>query len=428
MAGVRYDLRGRLVGLYVVTPQNETPAAAPAAAPDWSLLFAEAKLDPAAFRPVAPQWTPPFFCDARAAWEGAWPSRPDLPFRIEAAVYRGKPVWFEVVNPWTRAERDQPWVPTGGQRVSMAMMIVILCVLLLGGAVLAKRNLLLGRGDRRGAVRLASAVFAIGMASWLLVCHHVADPVLEMLATARGAGLAGVIAGILWLFYLALEPYVRRQRPWTIVSWTRLLDGGVRDAVVWRDVLYGATWGALLALAHDLVSRVPVLFGRPEPPPSTGFLDMLVGPRTRLAVITGLPVDAALLSLGLLLLFLFFRLVLRRDRLAGIALVLLLAAIEVTQSDQPLAIALSISLVGSALIVAVLLRLGLVATIAGIWVTNVLTATPHSLEVDSWLGGGTALVVPLVIALGVYAFRQATRRALTPAPHVPSDSGTSRSG
>jgi hypothetical protein len=276
-------------------------------------------------------------------------------------------------------------------------------------------------------VRLASAVFAVGMASWLLACHHVADPVLEILAIARGAGLAGVIAAILWLFYLALEPYVRRERPWTIVSWTRLLDGGVRDAVVWRDVLFGATWGVLLALAYDLVSRLPVLLGRPEPPPSTGFLDMLIGLRTRLAVVVGLPTDAALLSLGLLLLFLFFRLVLRRDRPAGIALVLVLAALEVTQSDQPLAVALSISLVASTLVVGILLRLGLVATIAGIWVSNVLTATPHSLEFDSWLGAGTTLVVPLVIAVGVYAFRRATRRAPAPGLYSPAEPSSSRS-
>ena len=94
MAGVSYDLRGRLVSLYIVPPQNEKPAVPAlegAAAPDWSALFAEAKLDPGAFAPVAPPWTPPFFCDARAAWEGAWPSRPDVPLRVEAASYRGRP-------------------------------------------------------------------------------------------------------------------------------------------------------------------------------------------------------------------------------------------------------------------------------------------------------------------------------------------------
>ena len=429
MAGVRYDLRGRLVSLYAVTPQNESalPRAA-AAAPDWSVLFAEAKLDPAAFKPALPQWTPPFFCDTRAAWEGSWPSRPDVPVRIEAAAYRGRPVWFQTVNPWTRAERDQPYVPTAGQRVSMGMLLGILAVLLVGGAVLAKRNLRLGRGDRRGASRLASAIFAMGVTSWLLVCHHVADPIAQIIATTRGAGLAAVLAGIPWLFYLALEPYVRRERPWTIVSWTRLLEGGVRDAVVWRDVLFGAAWGVLLTCAGDLLSRLPVLLGRPEPAPSSGFLDALVGLRTRLALVVGLPTDAALLSLGLLLLFLVFRLVLRRDRPAGLALVLVLSFLNVAQSEHPLAISLPISLVVSSVVVGMLLRFGLVATIAGIWVSDLLSLTPHSLEVDSWLGGGTVLVVPLVIAVGVYAFRRATRRSPAVGRYEPAEPSSSRSG
>jgi serine/threonine-protein kinase len=412
MAGVRYDLRGRLVSLYVVTPQNEgtaAPATPGPAAPEWSSLFAEAKLDPAAFRPIAPQWTPPFFCDTRAAWEGAWPSRPDLPLRVEAASYRGRPVFFLLVNPWTRAERDQPYVATLGQRVSLAILLGIIAVLMLGGAVLAKRNLRLGRGDRRGAFRLASAVFAVGMASWLLVCHHVADAVTQLVATVRGAGLALVLAAVLWLFYLALEPYVRRERPWTIVSWTRLLDGGVRDAVVWRDVLYGGVWGVLLTLAGDLLRRLPALLGRPEPAPSVGFLDMLLGLRPRLALVVGLPADAALVSLGLLLLFLVLRLALRRDLPAGLALVLIVSLPSVTQSDQPLWLALSVSLVFSALFVGMLLRFGLLASMAGIWVSDLLSLTPHSLALDSWLGGGTALAVPLVIALGAYAFHRSAR-------------------
>jgi serine/threonine-protein kinase len=429
MAGVRYDLRGRLVGLYVVTPQNDEAAAPPApAAPDWSALFAEARLDPAALKPVAPEWTPPFFCDARAAWQGTWPSRPDVPLRVEAASYRGRPVWFQVVNPWTRAERDQPYVPTPRQRVAMAILLGILAVLLVGGAVLAKRNLRLGRGDRRGAFRLASTIFGLGMASWLLVAHHVADPVAQLTATVRGAGLAAVLAGVLWLFYLALEPYVRRERPWTIVSWTRLLDGGVRDTIVWRDVLFGAAWGVLLTLAGDLLSHLPALLGRPEPAPSSGFLDTLLGPRTRLAFVVGLPTDAALLSLGLLLLFLVFRLALRRDLPAGLALLLVMSLLSAVQSDQPLWISLPAGLVFSAILVGMLLRFGLVATMAGIWVSDVLSWTPHSLEIDSWLGGGTALVVPLVIALGAYAFARATRRPRVAHPYAAGDASSSRSG
>jgi hypothetical protein len=426
MAGVRYDLRGRLVGLYVVTPQNDTSPAAPApATPDWAPLFAEAKLDPAAFRPVPPQWTPPFFCDARAAWVGSWPSRKDLPLRVEAAAYRGKPVWFKIVNPWTRAERDQPYVPTRQQRLSLAMAFGILAVLLVGGAVLAKRNLRLGRGDRRGAFRLARAIFALGVAGWLLVCHHVADPVAELVATVRGAGLSAVIAGTVWLFYLALEPYVRRERPWTIVSWTRLLDGGVRDAVVWRDVLYGGAWGVLLTVCGDLLDRLPPLFGCAEPTPSLAFLDTLVGMRPRLAFVVSLPIDAVLMSLGLLLLFLVFRLALRRDRFAGLALVLVLSLVNVAKNDEPLWLSLPLTLVVSSLLVGILLRLGLVAMIAGVWASDVLTFVPHSLDVDSWRGGGTVLVVPLVIALGVYAFRQATRPAGASARYAATEASAS---
>jgi hypothetical protein len=347
---------------------------------------------------------------------------------VEAASYRGRPVWFQLVNPWTRAERDQPYVPSARQRASMALMLGILGVLLVGGAVLAKRNLRLGRGDRRGAVRLGSTMFALGMASWLLVAHHVADPIPQLVATVRGAGLSAVLAGVIWLFYLALEPYVRRERPWTIVSWTRLLDGGVRDAVVWRDVLFGAAWGVLLALVGDLLAMVPALLGRPEPMPSGRILDTLLGLRTRLAFVVGMPTDAVLVSLGLLLLFLVLRLALRRDLPAGLGLVLVLSLLSVVGSDDPIWLSLPMSLFASALIVGMLLRFGLVATMAGIWVSDVLSFTPHSLELDSWLGAGTALVVPLVVALGVYAFRRATRRTSPAAPYAPADSSASRSG
>ncbi len=88
-------------------------AAAPPA-PDWSPLFAEARLDPTTLRAVAPRWVPPFYADARAAWEGPWPGRPDITVRVEAASHRGKPVSFEVVWPWTRPDRMEKYAwPTG---------------------------------------------------------------------------------------------------------------------------------------------------------------------------------------------------------------------------------------------------------------------------------------------------------------------------
>ena len=75
-----------------------------------------------------------------------------------------------------------------------------------------------------------------------------------------------------------------------------------------------------------------------------------------------------------------------------------------------------------------LLRFGLVATMAGIWVSDVLSFTPHSLELDTWLGGATALAVPLVIALGVYAFRRARGSPRPPARTPPPSRASARSG
>jgi hypothetical protein len=431
MAGVRYDLRGRLMSFYVIPPQKEDappPQAATSTPPDFSPLFAEAKLDPAALTPAEPQWTPPFFCDTRAAWEGRWPARPDLRLRVEAAAHRGRPVFFRIVNPWTRAERDQPFVPTPGQRVSLALMLVILGVLLVGGGVLAKRNLRLGRGDRRGAFRIGLFVFALGMLAFLVAAHHVADPVAELASGVRWAGTALIVATTMWLFHLAIEPYVRRERPWTIVSWTRLLDGGLSDTAVGRDVLYGAVWGALVAVASGLAPRLPGLLGQAEPAPQAGYLEALLDLRSRVAFVVARPLDAALFGLAMLLLFLVLRFLLRSDVPASLALVGVLCLVHVAQSAHPLWYSIPFGLLFVGSLVWLLLRFGLVAAITGMCVSDLLAYTPQSLEIDQWVGAGTVFAVSLVVALAAFAFRIASRPAAGAPRYASPDPSGARSG
>jgi hypothetical protein len=43
------------------------------------------------------------------------------------------------------------------------------------GALLARRNLVQGRGDRRGAFRLAACIFGVLMATWMCKAHFVAS-------------------------------------------------------------------------------------------------------------------------------------------------------------------------------------------------------------------------------------------------------------
>jgi serine/threonine-protein kinase len=99
MTEVRLDPHGRLMKLIAVPPQVEKPAHAAPSAPDWARLFTAAGLDPSKWLPAQPTWTPPVYSDARAAWTGALAERPNVPMRIEAAAYGGRPVYFELIGP-----------------------------------------------------------------------------------------------------------------------------------------------------------------------------------------------------------------------------------------------------------------------------------------------------------------------------------------
>jgi Protein kinase domain len=406
MAGASYDLRGRLLSFYLVPPQVE-PQSGTSPEVDWTPVFSEAQLDPVRFRRVEPRWTPPFYCDTRAAWEGSWPQHTEIPIRVEAAAYHGRPVWFQIVSPWTRPERDEPLEVTRGERLGQGAGVLLLFALTCAGALLARRNLRLGRGDRRGAFRLAIVLLGLALGAWAFRAHHVGEPVAELALVARGAGIAVLVAAVIWLFYLALEPYVRRLRPWTLISWARLLNGGLRGAVVGRDVLIGMAWGAVMSLVYIGWHVLVVQLGQPEPFPDGGLADALLGARLRLSYLLGLPVNAALEGLGILLLFLILRLATRRDAVAAFLLIGIMSTIDLTSAHDRSWVLVLLLLLWWGSFVAVLLRLGVLAAIAGIYTVELLIAPPHSYDLGEWTGAATALVLPLLIGLAVLAFRSA---------------------
>jgi hypothetical protein len=415
MGGASYDLRGRLVSFHVVPPQLEqaTPgssAVADDAEPDWAPLFAEARLEPSAFRRVEPLWTPPFYVEKRVAWEGRWPARPDLPLRIEAASYRGRPVWFEIKNAWTRAEREQAFPLTPGQRRMQTFSILLLVALVGAGCVLAYRNISLGRGDRRGAFRLALALATLTTVGWALRAHHVEDPMGELTSAARGMGFAVLVAANVWLFYLALEPYVRRLRPWTLVSWTRLLNGGWRDAVVGRDLLVGVAVGTGLVLVRVFSRSLARALGCPEHAPDLYRIDTLLSTPLLLSFTVSLPVAAVLYGLAILLLFLVLRLATRRDWIATVLITAFLVAADLIDSRvsrESLWLFLLIATAAQGVFMAVLLRLGVLAAIACIWTADMLVGPSLLYNPRSWTGSSVYFVVPLLLLVAVVAFRNA---------------------
>ena len=181
-------------------------------------------------------------------WRGParWPGL-GLPLRVEAASFRGRPVYFQLIGPWTHPYRMQPDTRTAGQKAGGAVGIAV-GLLAIGAAVLvARRNYVSGRADRRGSLRLATVVLGLHLALWLCRGHHFLGlEEVGLLLLAIGNSLA--MAALCWLLYVALEPYVRKHWPQAIISWSRLLAGRVRDPLVGRDLLFGVLLGLLWAL------------------------------------------------------------------------------------------------------------------------------------------------------------------------------------
>jgi hypothetical protein len=79
-----------------------------------------------------------------------------------------------------------------------------------------------------------------------------------------------------WLFYIALEPYVRRFWPQLLIGWTRLISGHMRDPLVGRDVLVGVAAGTIAAFLIAWRELAPHVLGlRPVIPNVTGALMLL---------------------------------------------------------------------------------------------------------------------------------------------------------
>ena len=95
-----------------------------------------------------------------------------------------------------------------------------------------------------------------------------------------------VLSCFFWVLYIALEPYVRRRWPATLVSWSRLLAGGFRDPLVGRDVLVGCLFGAFVAAIGNLGWFVPSWLGHLPAQPLSGPEWQFLGARAIIADIS----------------------------------------------------------------------------------------------------------------------------------------------
>ena len=265
---VRLDSRGNLIGLHVIPVKGQKISGQ---RPDWTPLFRMAGIDQSKCNKEEPDLPLPVNEDYKEVWTGTLPDRPDIPIRIEAASRGGKPVWWNV-TPILKG-RSNPQKPSP-PRIGLVILLLLVNFLPIIGAFFARRNLRMGRGDRRGAVRLSLLIFVLGIVSWILSEHHVAS-FYETGLFIESAALWLLSAGFVWLMYVSIEPFVRRRWPNVLVGWSRLLAGDYRDPLVGRDLLIGCVAGVLVALVYYLRFPADLLCNTPQTSPSQGsMLDM----------------------------------------------------------------------------------------------------------------------------------------------------------
>jgi eukaryotic-like serine/threonine-protein kinase len=415
MVRLSLDAAGRLVYFEAVprqVPDTPRPDAATTSEPRhtdiWAALFREAGLDQKAFASTSESWTPPQYADTRAAWTGAIGTPPES-VRVEAAAFEGRPVYFTIVGPWTRPVRQQE--PPERNRWLGYVSLGLLTVSLVVAAGMARRNLKAGRGDRNGAIRLAAFLFAIQTAEFLIGAHHVLHLGIEWSHFVRAASISFFAAGMIWLLYLALEPVARRLWPNLLIAWSRLLTGRLRDPMLGRDLLVGLLAGVACTLSLRLQYFFPLLAGRPPADLDSMRLEPLVGLRHAVATIVTQPDQSVLTALVILMVLVGARLAFRSVWLAGLAATGAVSLLFLSSFGEINPFTVSGSIFGSALIVFILVRYGLLATAVMLAALNLSVGFPLTLNPRAWyfdvaLVGFAAFAV--LIVLGYRMSRSAT--------------------
>jgi len=402
MVKIELDPQGHLLAFDAVPPQVDSSPPSNKTL-DGNALLTVAGLDPARFQPADPQWTPLAICDQRAAWTGTFTGDSN-PLRVEAASWRGKLVYFSLISPWDRAERMERAPTTSSQRILLVVAITLLCGVVIAACLLARHNIRMGRGDWQNALRLSGLLFFLSMGSWALVAHHM-PTVGELFILAMGLETSALVSGMIWLLYVALEPFVRRHWPRTIISSTRLLRGGWRDPVVGGHMLIGILYGTVTTVLVELIAflnlqhtGVPANFIQLS---TIQSISEVAG-----ALATVLP-SSILSTLGTFFILFVFRVIFRREWLAAAAFVVFFAVVSTLATASSGFVAAPLRTLQFVLMMFVMLRFGLFPFVVGSCIANVLVVFPITADFSAWYAGSAIFSLVCIVALAGWAFHSA---------------------
>ena len=404
---------GRLLRFAAIPDTPDVPAIS-AARVEWSTAFAAAGLDITRFAPAETQRRVPFASDTRATWSGVYSrGHDDLPVRIEAASSAGRPIYFEIVFPWTAsdgffvsafADRDPyaSFVPRWPRIVALLETLLIAAI-----ALVAYSNWKRGRTDGRGTARLGLAVFAGFLTYTLLGAHDAVDTIFYTAALPDAVFIGALYSAC----YLALEPWVRRLWPEAMITWSRVIVGRWRDPVVARHVLIGLAGAVLSSCAEKVVELLIIQFGGAPARPipffgDIGFVvDNLTGWRALTSTLVIAVYQGVILSLAAFFILFLSRSVFKQRWLASLMFLVVVCAFgpipSLAQGEWMYGL-LGVAIVTTLLLV--MLRLGLLVTMVWVCVGRFIGHALLTTNLTAWYGSSSLAAILVVMAAALWAF------------------------
>jgi len=270
---------------------------------------------------------------------------------------------------------------------------------LLAAVLLARRNWKLGRTDWKGALRVGLARILLGLVGWIGTVHAVPDESMIFFFFSDCATWV-MWGACLALLYMALEPLVRARWPHSIVTWNRLLAGRWLDAQVSAHILIGAAVGSAVWVMAEWIGD-----WQDDALGTLSGLSAALGTRQWFAAHV-VQAEGALFF-GLLVFFSIcgLRAIVKKNIPAAILAALLLSFANSNVFVSPtwkLELAIYVGIYSVLLFV--LLRLGLVATMAAVFFIDTINTITLGTDWKTWYTPSGLATLLLLLSAAVFAF------------------------
>jgi len=242
--------------------------------------------------------------------------------------------------------------------------------------------------------------------AWVLGARHWLEPLTELGHFLEDFAASQLLnAAIMWLIYVALEPYVRRYSPEILMSWSRLLGGRFRDPRVGRDILVGIAAGVVVALVRCALMLLPPLVGTAPPPPRGINLDFLLTTRHALSALLRMPPNALFNGMLITLSFALARMLVKRTWLAASISGVLLAFVVVTEAGtEQLALNVLFAAAVSLVYVLVLVYFGMFAQMMAFLTNFILGQGGLTADFSKLYAPTSTWLLVLTVSLAAFGF------------------------